>query len=386
MTERQTIAARAAQQLRDFAASAEDVQVLLGFDGFVDSIIQVVDKRHDGQNYDAIPLIETFGQRIVAAAGQSSNFELVTTLRKLGGNGPIMANAMAAAGIKVNYVGCLGYPQIDPVFEELADRAASVHSIAEEGTTDALEFTDGKLMLGKYAHLDMINYDRVCQTMGEDTFRSLCSQSQLIGMVNWTMLPEIETIWQAMADDILPSVGSEVAGRRRMLFIDLCDPAKRTVEDLQGALSLCSRLDKQVDVILGMNLKEAGQVAAALGVAIEGDPEAAIQRTAEAIRETMDIFAVVVHPRRGAAGAVRTDEGVESAVFYGPFTSKPKLSTGAGDNFNAGFCVGLLAGLPVQEALCVGTATSGYYVRNGQSPSLDQLAEFCDRLPEPELV
>ena len=65
MTERQTIAARAAQQLRNFAASAADVQVLLGFDGFVDSIIQVVDKRHDGEHYDAIPLIETFGQRIV---------------------------------------------------------------------------------------------------------------------------------------------------------------------------------------------------------------------------------------------------------------------------------------------------------------------------------
>ncbi|MFA9480317.1 hypothetical protein ACERK3_18760 [Phycisphaerales bacterium AB-hyl4] len=75
---------------------------------------------------------------------------------------------------------------------------------------------------------------------------------------------------------------------------------------------------------------------------------------------------------------------MSAATFYGPFVANPRLSTGAGDNVNAGICLGLLADLSVEQALCTGTATSGYYVRNGASPSLDQLAAFCDELPGPE--
>ena len=72
----------------------------------------------------------------------------MVTQRKLGGNGPIMANALACLGLHVTYLGCLGYPEIDPVFRDFATRA-TVRSIAEAGHTDALEFDDGKLMLGK---------------------------------------------------------------------------------------------------------------------------------------------------------------------------------------------------------------------------------------------
>jgi hypothetical protein len=41
-------------------------------------------------------------------------------------------------------------------------------------------------------------------------------------------------------------------------------------------------------------------------------------------------------------------------------------------------------GLNLDESLCVGTATSGYYVRTGVSPSAAQLAEFIAELPAPE--
>ena len=49
---------------------------------------------------------------------------------KLGGNGPIMANALAGLGVKVTYVGALGYPTLHPVFNDFAQHA-DVHSIAE---------------------------------------------------------------------------------------------------------------------------------------------------------------------------------------------------------------------------------------------------------------
>jgi sugar/nucleoside kinase (ribokinase family) len=63
---------------------------------------------------------------------------------------------------------------------------------------------------------------------------------------------------------------------------------------------------------------------------------------------------------------------------------EPKISTGAGDHFNAGFCLGRVLGLSLEESLCTGVGTSGYYVRTAISPTAAQLAEFIANLPAPE--
>ena len=60
----------------------------------------------------------------------------------------------------------------------------------------------------------------------------------------------------------------------------------------------------------------------------------------------------------------------------GPFCANPKLTTGAGDNFNAGFIFGCLQGYDPADCLKLGVATSGYYVRNAHSPNLEQVRAF----------
>jgi sugar/nucleoside kinase (ribokinase family) len=50
--------------------------------------------------------------------------------------------------------------------------------------------------------------------------------------------------------------------------------------------------------------------------------------------------------------------------------------TGGGDNLNAGFCLGLLNNLSIEECMLAGMATSGAYVQNGFSPSMDDLIEY----------
>jgi len=58
------------------------------------------------------------------------------------------------------------------------------------------------------------------------------------------------------------------------------------------------------------------------------------------------------------------------------------ITTGAGDHFNAGFCVGRLLDLSHQESLATGVATSGFYVRSGKSPTVLDLAEILENWPE----
>src|SRR3954451_1466906 len=155
---------------RKLAAAAEKVKsidAVVGLDGFVDEIIAVVDKRQSFDRYEPIKTIAQLGAKITAAAGQSSNYELVVKLMKLGGNRPIMAYALACAGMGVTYLGCLGHPSIHSVFEEFAQRAPVI-SIAEPGHTDALQFDDGKLMMGKHQSLRDVNWENLLARVGRE--------------------------------------------------------------------------------------------------------------------------------------------------------------------------------------------------------------------------
>src|SRR6188474_740396 len=127
-----------AKKLRKFDASKTNA--LIGLDGFVDFIIDVVDKRTGPENYTRVETIASLGERISRAAGLSSNLELVVRQQKLGGNGPIMANALIENGLNVSYIGCLGAGQPHAVFADMAARCKGCYTLCDPGVTDALEF------------------------------------------------------------------------------------------------------------------------------------------------------------------------------------------------------------------------------------------------------
>ena len=110
-------------ELNDKSFNPSGMNSVVGLDGFVDKIVTPVDKRHGlKENFDPIETIDSLGTRISAAAGKSANIELFPRFEKLGGNGPIMANAHVSLGLNVRYLGALGHPSIDPVFKDFAFR------------------------------------------------------------------------------------------------------------------------------------------------------------------------------------------------------------------------------------------------------------------------
>jgi sugar/nucleoside kinase (ribokinase family) len=372
---REQLCQTTSRRLVQSAAELSNQNALVGFDGFVDEIVAVVDKRHDRQSFQPVRTIEAFSKRIAAAQGQSANCELVVQKQKLGGNGPIMANALAALGMHVTYLGNLGYPSIHPVFEEFASRA-DVHSIAEPAHTDALEFADGKLMLGKLSPLAEVSWPNLIERVGRAKIEKFFADAMLIGMVNWTMLPEMTQIWERLLAEIVPALPS----RQRTVFVDLADPEKRTRDDLLQALQTLSQLQQHFNVTLGLNRKESDQVAAVLKLQERVNGLSELQQRSIAIRRRLNVDCVVIHPRQGAVAA----RGDETAAVEGPFVQQPAISTGAGDHFNAGFVVGQLLGCSVAESLIAGVANSGFYVRTATSANVRQLAEFIATLPAPE--
>ena len=370
--QRNEVCRGAAAAIRAGVERIAATRAFVGLDGFVDEIIAVVDHRYDLHHFDRVETIGRMAEKIGAAAGKSSNYELVVTRRKLGGNGPIMANALATLGAQVTYVGSLGRPAIDPVFAELAGRAEVV-SIADPGFTNALEFADGKLMLSKLESLHDVDWAHLTARIPVPELIERFERARLIGLLNWTELPGLAAIWDHLIAEVFP----HLTRADRLLFIDLVDPEKRTVADIRAALRTLTRFQDQVDVVLGLNLKEAAQVAAALGLPAPG---ADLEAAARAIRAELGLTGVVVHPREGAVAA---PAGATAAIL-GPFVAHPLISTGAGDHFNSGFCLGWVLGMPLAECLAAGVATSGHYVRTAQSPNPGELADFLDALPAPE--
>jgi sugar/nucleoside kinase (ribokinase family) len=344
----------------------------VGFDGFVDEILHVVDKRESADKYVRLAGISQFAERLAAAAGRSTNVELVGQVTKLGGNGPIMANALATFGLKVTYLGILGYPNVHPVFADFAKRA-DVHSIAEPGYTDALEFEDGKIMLGKHQSLKEMNWGNIKSRFGEDKFAGAFGSADLVGFVNWTMLTAMSDIWTSVLTDVCP----RMKGSRRKLFVDLADPEKRTAADIAHALKLISAFSQYFDVILGLNEKEGYEIGANLGLNTTDTSQGGLLKLCNAIHQQLKIDTLVIHPTSYALAA-----GPDTTTYVeGPFTRKPKITTGAGDHFNSGFCLGKLLGLTTDQCLLTGVATSGFYVRTANSPSIPDLVNMLRNWP-----
>ncbi len=387
---RSELAQRAADALEAIdAQKALSMSSLVGFDGFVDSIIHVVDQRHSmaHDDYERIHTIPQYAARCGAAANRSANMELVVTDTRFGGNGPLLSSALGSLGSPVTYIGAVSteddWNTVDPIYQPFVDLCETVIPLCPPGRTDALEFDDGKIMLGKPESVQRITWSRIKEVVGIEKLISIIDQVSLISIVNWTLVGGVPGIWEGMCEDVFPHLSKD---RNRRMFIDLSDPAKRTDADILIAMQLIQRLQEHIPVTLGLNLAESGRIAGVIGVEAFDDEHnrtlaSMVPEAATIIREKLDLECVVIHQHTGAGGA---DRSGDSCWFAGPYTRKPRISTGAGDHFGGGFSFAQIAGLNLGESLAAACGVAGAYVRDASSPSRERLIEFLRDLPVPE--
>lgn len=402
----------------DRLVQAPRVPALVGFDGFIDYIYHVVDQRRDmsPDGYERLRTIPAFAARAASAAGKSANIEMVLKETRAGGNGPLMSSGLHGLGGRVTYIGAVGtrnetgqsLPTKDgasqsghvwslhPVYGDFAKCCERVIPIGQPGTTDALEFDDGKLMLNHPEAVQEITWDRLASVVGLDTLVECFRTSRLIGLTTWSLMGGVSNLWQGLMERVLPVFRSD--GEARRIFVDLADPTRRPDSDLREVLVLLRRMDGLVSsgVTLGLNLSEAERVAGVLRIqaSTEYDPVRGpsdiaafgnrVRALATTLRERIGIACVVIHPREGAGAAQRDGAHAISDWIEGPFVKTPRLSTGAGDHFNAGFAFGQSAGMGLDECLALGVATSGAYVRDGRSARRDRIVEMLRTMPRAE--
>ncbi|MEM6911629.1 MAG: carbohydrate kinase family protein, partial [Verrucomicrobiota bacterium] len=258
-----------------------ELHTILGFDATVDVICKPVETRGgSGSAFEPFATLRDFGQRVVDADGKSALIEIVKELEKIGGNGPIMANALSQSGVGIDYIGPLGTPGLHPAYTDFAQRI-SVHSVAEPAVTHALEFSNGKLMLSTISNYEAVTATAIEGVIGKSALIDKVGLTRLCCFLNWTCLPELESIMAWFLKDLLPAVGKEA---ERIFFFDLADPSMRSDEDLRRVLGLIGKFEAFGQVVLGMNLNEAQQVARAFSIPEPSSDADSLCSALEAIR------------------------------------------------------------------------------------------------------
>ena len=176
-------------------ANTEAPPVVIGFDGFIDTIAHAVDQRDPRVEVGYKPMrdISALAGRIGAAAGRSTNIELRKLETRAGGNGPLMSLGMARLGCRVRFIGAVGMSDdwqcIDPAYESLTTLAESVTPIASSAKTDALEFDDGKIMFNWSAPLDALDWKTLTDRFGTAEIARCFINARMFASVNWPNMP-----------------------------------------------------------------------------------------------------------------------------------------------------------------------------------------------------
>lgn len=343
-------------------------KVFVGLDGYIDLIQRAVKTQtKDGPQY--FETLKDFGEHITRAAGKSAQLELMTQETKLGGNAPIMAEAMGSLGFNTTCIGNFGKDTIQQVFTAIHEKVELL-SIGDSAMTNALEFHDGKLILSEVGPFKHQDWDDVKDKAGLQVLAQSINSSTQIALVDWCNLPYSTAYWKGILEEILPKIHQ----KERHFFFDIADPSRRPDEELIEALDVIGAYNQYGKVTLGLNENETEKVYSSLNRLNQTDEDSSISliEKGQYIHSNINVWNLLIHPTNRSISINK--DGISE--LFGRLVKRPKISTGGGDNFNAGYCLGQLLGLDIESCMITGMANSGSYVENGGSSSFLDLKNY----------
>jgi hypothetical protein len=358
------------QMLQNAPSILAAKKVAAGFDGFVDSIVKVVHNKAEDGTAEYFGTIKQFGEYISGKSGSGFSLESEELFQKLGGNMPIMANTMAHLGAAIDCVGAFGTPYVHPAFTAMHP-ACNLHSFTNPGFTTAMEFTDGKLMLAQMTDLNHADWDTIKSAIGLQKLQQIFSQAHLICLVNWSELDHSNKIWQGLLTDVFNTNSKSTP--QKHFFFDLSDCSKRSAAAIKQALQLIEQFTQHGKVTLSLNRNEAGILYKML---ISDVLPTDLQAIGHELFKALSVTTLIIH----SAGISIAWDTAGHYINHPQFIANPILSTGAGDNFNAGFCIAQLLGLDNEHSIILANAASHCYIQSGESATLSVLDTYISKL------
>ena len=369
------------EKLRQILKSLEEAHLLLankkvtaGFDGCIDSVVKVIEYKTEDGKPQYFELIEQFGNYIANKKGGGFSLETEEMLQKIGGNMPIMANAMGRLGVNVNCVGAFGIPAIALAFKVM-DSRCTLHSYCNPGFTTAMEFFDGKFMLAEMKDLNNSDWGTIKKVIGLATLKEVFLTSQLICLLNWSEVFGSGEIWEGLLEEILISAHDDQL--KKHFFFDLSDCSARSLSDIHNAVTLIKKFNTIGTVTLSLNTNEASII---YKTVLSKPVPKSIDTIGINLFTVLNINTLIIH-------SSKMSQLWDTSGTYSnqpDLISNPRISTGAGDNFNAGFCIGTMIGLQPGSSLILANIVSNIYMLDGESPDLNTLKNHVANLLIPD--
>lgn len=359
-----------------FLKQLKTKKIFAGFDGYTDMLYSVVQGERQGKR-QIYKYSKDFAKSLLETAGISSEYEIVLKSRRVGGNAPLMSIGMAAMGAFVSCVGVFGEDAKDMIQEEggldegLMNRL-KLYSVGDPAVTIALEFEDCKYMFADCRRLQDVTYDRLERIIGRKELRKRVLEADLIAAVNWAALPGLKDILKNL---FLP-VGDEkdieknfAELSQKWLFLDLSDIRKKEAAEIQSYFDIIVEMSRYTGLrtCLSLNENEIRVLADKLGI-----EEASEGPLLWKIRRCIGVEEVILHAMRKSVYC----SGEETEEVSKDICSHPVITTGAGDNFNAGVCIGKLLKLSPRSQIEMGNSAAEYYVTYGRSGSLEEILNW----------
>ena len=344
-----------------------DKTAFLGFDACIDNIVRVVMERSENDGTEYFADSNQFSEFLLKLDNKSCGLELQTKLSKIGGNMVITANALGNLGIHTECIGTFGMPDILPVFRTMSANC-TLHTIADTITATALEFVNSKIIMFDPGPYNNLTWEGIKEIIGVEKIKEMLSGKQLISFVNWSEIENSNQIWKGILDDILPAI--DLKESRPFFFTDFSDCSRKSKIEIQTALILLGRFRNYFKVSLSLNQNEAALIAAAYDLKNHIPDEDFIKT----LFRLCNTDVLVIHRVNDAIAYNGTT--IEQCDTF--FCKEPKILTGGGDNFNAGYCYSLFKEFDLFQSLLVANAVSGSYVKTGISPDAENLKEFLE--------
>ncbi len=324
---------------------ANEKQILVGFDGYIDKILKPIDHSNADETI-YFRTLKDFSSYLLEKSENSHAIQMDLIETRIGGNAPILVGTLRNLLNDVILIGMLGDLEKDenPFLSFL--KKGENYSFMDPIETLALEFSDAKLFLSSRGEKNTYKniFNKIISIISN---HSIFNEVDLLAFVNWGEIDFSQSLWKQIFDTFIEPTQTD---KSKYVFIDTADISRHSKSKISNFCMLVKNLSLKRYLCLGLNANEFKILCKHFYVL-----------TAKELFDKLEIDELILHSKKASHIFTNNKEYTVDVKLI----KSPAISTGAGDNFNAGYIYGLLNNKSYDERLKLANSCSHYYMTKG---------------------